>query len=116
MGSYHQGAAVAVASALRLVRAGAGAVKLEGGTKRLEVVLAILDAEIPVMGHLGLTPQSLHAMGGFKVQGRSPAEAKVLLEDAIALAEAGCFALVLEGLPETSPAISPRRYRCRRSG
>jgi 3-methyl-2-oxobutanoate hydroxymethyltransferase len=99
-GSYHQGPAKAVANALRLVRAGAGAVKLEGGTKRLQVVQAILDAEVPVMGHLGLTPQSVHAMGGFKVQGRAPGAAKVLLEDAIALAEAGCFALVLEGLPE----------------
>ena len=60
------------------MRAGAGAVKLEGGTKRLGVIRAILDAEIPVMGHLGLTPQSLHAMGGYRVQGRLPADAKLL--------------------------------------
>ncbi|HTW06858.1 MAG TPA: 3-methyl-2-oxobutanoate hydroxymethyltransferase [Acidimicrobiales bacterium] len=97
--SYHTGAHQAVAHAAELVRAGAGAVKLEGGTKRLEVIRAILDAEIPVMGHLGLTPQSVHAMGGFRVQGRQPEEAKLLLEDAIAIAEAGCFAIVLEGVP-----------------
>jgi 3-methyl-2-oxobutanoate hydroxymethyltransferase len=98
--SYHRGTAKAVANAARLVLAGAGAVKLEGGTKRLEVLRAILDAEIPVMGHLGLTPQSVHAMGGFRVQGRRPDEAKLLVEDAIAISEAGCFAIVLEGIPE----------------
>jgi 3-methyl-2-oxobutanoate hydroxymethyltransferase len=98
--SYHQGLSKAVANAARLVRAGAGAVKLEGGVKRLEVLGAILDAEIPVMGHLGLTPQSVHAMGGYRVQGRVPADAKLLREDAIAIAEAGCFAIVLEGIPE----------------
>lgn len=98
--SYHQGPAEAVANAARLVRAGAGAVKLEGGVKRLEVLHAILDAEVPVMGHLGLTPQSVHAMGGYRVQGRTPADAKLLLEDAIAISEAGCFAIVLEGVPE----------------
>jgi 3-methyl-2-oxobutanoate hydroxymethyltransferase len=98
--SYHQGAAQAVDNSARLVRAGAGAVKLEGGVKRLDVVHAILDAEIPVMGHLGLTPQSVHAMGGYRVQGRDRAGAKVLVEDAIALTDAGCFAIVLEGIPE----------------
>ena len=98
--SYHQGTAQAVDNAARLVRAGAGAVKLEGGVKRLEVLRAILDAEIPVMGHLGFTPQSLHAMGGYRVQGRDRAGAKVLVEDAIAIADAGCFAIVLEGIPE----------------
>ena len=98
--SYHTGPATAVDNAARLVRAGAGAVKLEGGTKRLGVIRSILDAEIPVMGHLGLTPQSLHTMGGYRVQGRLPADAKLLIEDAIAISEAGCFALVLEGIPE----------------
>jgi 3-methyl-2-oxobutanoate hydroxymethyltransferase len=98
--SYHAGPDDAVRNAAKLVRAGAGAVKLEGGTKRLDVLRAILDAEIPVMGHLGLTPQSVRAMGGFRVQGRRPEEAKLLLEDAIALAEAGTFAIVLEGVPE----------------
>jgi 3-methyl-2-oxobutanoate hydroxymethyltransferase len=98
--SYHTGTADAVGNAARLVRSGAGAVKIEGGTKRLDVVAALLDAEIPVMGHLGLTPQSVHAMGGYRVQGRDADAAKLLVEDAIALGEAGCFALVLEGIPE----------------
>jgi 3-methyl-2-oxobutanoate hydroxymethyltransferase len=98
--SYHVGRAAAVANAARLVRAGAGAVKLEGGVKRLKVLRAILGAEIPVFGHLGLTPQSVHAMGGYRVQGRARTEAKLLVEDAIAIFEAGCFAIVLEGVPE----------------
>jgi 3-methyl-2-oxobutanoate hydroxymethyltransferase len=98
--SYHAGWRKAVHNAARLARAGAGAVKLEGGTKRLKVIKAILDAEIPVMGHIGLTPQSVLAMGGFRVQGKAPDQAKLLIEEAIALAEAGCFSLVLEGVPE----------------
>lgn len=98
--SYHSGPKRAVDNAVRLVRAGAGAVKLEGGTKRLKVINAILDAEIPVMGHIGLTPQSFHAMGGHRVQGRSASEAKLLIEDAIAVSDAGCFALVVEGVPD----------------
>ena len=69
--SYHTGPAEAVHNAAILVRAGAQAVKLEGGRKRLPMVEALVDAEIPVMGHIGLTPQSVHAMGGFKVQGRT---------------------------------------------
>jgi len=98
--SYHLGRTKAVANAARLVRAGAGAVKLEGGVKRLDVLNAILGAEIPVVGHLGLTPQSVHAMGGYRVQGRQPRDAKLLVEDAIAISEAGCFAIVLEGMPD----------------
>jgi 3-methyl-2-oxobutanoate hydroxymethyltransferase len=98
--SYHTGAADAVHNAARLVRAGAQAVKLEGGRKRVAVVEAIVDAEIPVMGHLGLTPQSFHAMGGFKVQGKDLDTAKGLVDDAQALTEAGCFAIVLEGIPD----------------
>ena len=74
--------------------------KLEGGRKRLPVIEAIIDAEIPVMGHLGLTPQSFHAMGGFKVQGKDLDAAKALADDAAALADAGCFAIVLEGIPD----------------
>ncbi|MEO7836204.1 MAG: 3-methyl-2-oxobutanoate hydroxymethyltransferase, partial [Acidimicrobiales bacterium] len=68
---------------------------------RLPMVSAILDAEIPVMGHLGLTPQSIHALGGYKVQGRPPAVAAALVEDAVALAAAGCFCIVLEAIPST---------------
>ena len=74
--------------------------KLEGGRKRLDAVQAILDAEIPVMGHLGLTPQSVHALGGFKVQGKELEAARAIVDDAIALAEAGCFAIVLECVPD----------------
>lgn len=97
--SYHTSTAEAVTNAGRLVRAGARAVKLEGGRKRVPVIEALVDAEIPVMGHLGLTPQSLHAMGGFKVQGKELDAARGLLDDAKALAAAGCFAVVLEGIP-----------------
>jgi 3-methyl-2-oxobutanoate hydroxymethyltransferase len=98
--SYHTGPADAVQNAARLIRAGGQAVKLEGGRKRVPVVEAICDAEIPVMGHLGLTPQSFHAMGGFKVQGKELDAAKALVEDAHALEAAGCFAIVLEGIPD----------------
>jgi 3-methyl-2-oxobutanoate hydroxymethyltransferase len=98
--SYHLGREDAVRNAARFVREGrADAVKLEGGRKRLDAIRAILDAEIPVMGHLGLTPQSVLKMGGYKVQGRAAAEADALVADAQALEEAGVFALVLEGIP-----------------
>jgi 3-methyl-2-oxobutanoate hydroxymethyltransferase len=89
-----------VRNAATLVRAGAGAVKLEGGRKRLDAIHAILDAEIPVMGHLGLTPQSVHKLGGFRVQGKDLDAARVIVDDAVALAEAGCFAVVLECVPD----------------
>lgn len=98
--SYHVNTAETVHNSARLVRAGAGAVKLEGGRKRLDAVNAILDAEIPVMGHIGLTPQSIHALGGFKVQGKQLDAAKSLADDAVALADAGCFAIVLECVPD----------------
>jgi 3-methyl-2-oxobutanoate hydroxymethyltransferase len=98
--SYHTEVFDAVRNAARLIRSGAGAVKLEGGRRRLGAVRAILDAEIPVMGHLGLTPQSIHAMGGYKVQGRQVSVAEELVADASALYSAGCFAIVLEGVPD----------------
>jgi 3-methyl-2-oxobutanoate hydroxymethyltransferase len=97
--SYHVGAEDSVRNAGRLIRAGAAAVKLEGGRKRLPVVSALLDAEIPVMGHLGLTPQSVNATGGYKVQGKDADAAAALVDDARALAAAGVFAVVLEGVP-----------------
>ena len=102
--SYHLGVDDAVRNAARLIRAGAQAVKLEGGRKRLAVIEAIIDAEIPVMGHVGLTPQSVHMMGGFKVQGKELDAAEALVADARALADAGCFAIVLEGVPDTVAA------------
>ena len=99
--SYHISVEESVRNAGRLIREGhAECVKLEGGRKRLPAVEAIIAAEIPVMGHLGLTPQSIHAMGGYRVQGKQVEAARALLEDAQALAEAGIFALVLEGVPD----------------
>ena len=98
--SYHVSLDDTVRNAAALIRAGAGAVKLEGGRKRLPAVQAILDAEIPVMGHLGLTPQSVHALGGFRVQGKELDAARAIVDDAVALAEAGCFAIVLECVPD----------------
>jgi len=98
--SYHVSTEETVRNAATLIRAGAQAVKLEGGRKRVPMVEAIVDAEIPVMGHIGLTPQSVHAFGGFKVQGREHAAALALVDDAKALVAAGCFAIVLEGIPD----------------
>ncbi len=103
--SYHTSVPDAVRNAAVLVRAGARAVKLEGGAKRVAVVEAIVDAEIPVMGHIGLTPQSVHAMGGFKVQGRDTESITALLRDAKALEAAGVFAIVLEGVPAEVAAV-----------
>ena len=98
--SYHVSVEDTVRNAATLVRAGAQCVKLEGGRKRVPVIEALVDAEIPVMGHLGLTPQSMHAMGGFKVQAKDSQAALQLVEDAKALQHAGCFAIVLEGVPD----------------
>jgi 3-methyl-2-oxobutanoate hydroxymethyltransferase len=99
--SYHVSPEDSVRNAARLVtEGGAGAVKLEGGRKRLPMVERIIDAEIPVMGHLGLTPQSVHAMGGYRVQGKQVDAARELLADAAALDDAGVFGIVLEGIPE----------------
>ena len=98
--SYHVSAEQAVCNAAALLRAGAGCVKLEGGAKRIPMIKAIIDAEIPVMGHIGLTPQSVNALGGFKVQGKDTAAAKALVAEAKALEAAGCFGIVLEAIPD----------------
>lgn len=98
--SYHVSTDEAVRNAGRFMQAGAQAVKIEGGKpSRIKVVEAILDAEVPVMGHIGLTPQSVNALGGFKVQGKGVEEARRLISEAIALEQAGCFAVVLECVP-----------------
>ena len=98
--SYHVSRAETVRNAGRLVQeAGVDAVKLEGGRNRLTMVSSLIDAEIPVMGHLGLTPQSVNAFGGFKVQGKTKEAGKVIMEDALRLQDAGIFALVLECVP-----------------
>jgi 3-methyl-2-oxobutanoate hydroxymethyltransferase len=99
-GSFHTGADDAVRNALRLIKEGAAeAVKLEGGLKRAALVKRLVDEEIPVMGHIGLTPQSVNKLGGYRVQGKTAETARALLEDAQALEEAGAFAIVLEVVP-----------------
>lgn len=97
--SYHLSPEEAVRNAAVLIRAGAQAVKLEGGHRRTPVLEALAAAEIPVMGHLGLTPQSLHVQGGYRVQGRDRGAVENLVDDARALVDAGCFAVVLECVP-----------------
>ena len=98
--SYHASIEEAVRNAGRLVQeGGAHSVKLEGGRERAATIRAIVDAQVPVMGHVGLTPQSFHAQGGFRVQGRSEEAAQRVLEDALAVQEAGAWSLVLEGIP-----------------
>ncbi len=107
--SYHVDLAETIRNAGGFLQRGAAAVKLEGGAARAPTVRALAECEIPVMGHLGLTPQSLHAMGGFKVQGRAAADARRILDDARRLEEAGCFSLVLEGIPaELAARITER--------
>ena len=99
-GSYQVSTAEGMANATRFFKeAGAQAVKLEGGAGRLELVKRLTDAEMPVMGHLGLTPQSVHRMSGYRVQGKSVAAIHHLVKDALALEAAGAFAVVLEGIP-----------------
>ena len=99
--SYHVSVEETVRNAGRFVQeGGAESVKLEGGRKRLPMIQAVLDAEIPVMGHLGLTPQSVNAMGGYRVQGKHLEAARGLIADARALDAAGVFSIVLEGVPD----------------
>ncbi len=98
--SYHVSIDKTLENAIRCVKeGGAEAVKLEGGRKRFKMIEAILNIEIPVLGHLGLTPQSVHRLGGFKVQGKKREVAREILEDAIELEKLGVFALVLESIP-----------------
>lgn len=104
--TYHISAEEAVRNAGRFLQAGqVGAVKLEGGRSMADTVKAIVRAQIPVMGHIGLTPQSIHVLGGFKVQGKEEKAAKALIEDAMALEDAGVFAIVLEAVPEALAKI-----------
>jgi 3-methyl-2-oxobutanoate hydroxymethyltransferase len=104
--SYHIDNSEAVRNAARFIKeSGAEAVKLEGGANRADLVARMADAEIPVMGHIGLTPQSVHRMGGYKVQGKTLTAIEKLMKDAVALDRAGVFALVLEGLPREVAAM-----------
>lgn len=99
-GSYQVSTAEGVANAIRFLKeAGAQAVKVEGGATRLDLVRRLTDAEIPVMAHIGLTPQAVHRMSGYRVQGKSVSAIHHLVKDALALEAAGAFALVLEGIP-----------------
>jgi len=108
--SYHVSVEESVRNAGRFIQAGAHAVKVEGAkTSRIRAIEAILDAEIPVMGHIGLTPQSVNALGGFKLQGKSANEARRLLDEAVALERAGCFSLVLECVPSELAALITER-------
>ena len=99
--SYHISIEESVRNAGRLVQEGkAKGVKLEGGSEIIDKIKAIIDAKVPVMGHIGLTPQSVNLFGGFKVQGKNEEKAKEIIEDALLLEKAGVFAIVLEGIPE----------------
>jgi len=110
--SYQASRTDAVRNAGRFLQeAGMDAVKLEGGREVVETVEGIVAAGIPVMGHLGLTPQSLHRLGGYKVQGRSAAAARRLVEDAGLLEDAGCYAIILEAIPDRLAEIIARRLR-----
>ncbi len=108
--SYQASVSEAVSNAGRFLKeAGMDTVKLEGGRERLDAVRAIVDAGIPVMGHLGLTPQSVRKFGGFRPQATTHTAAKRLLEDALALQEAGCYSIVLESIPaRLAEAVSQR--------
>jgi len=111
-GAYHVSDEKALEVAIRYVKeGGAEAVKIEGGSKRAALIQRMVDAEIPVMAHVGLTPQSIHAMGGYRVQGKTLDSATELLADAEALEEAGAFAIVLESVPRELAAIVTRRLR-----
>jgi 3-methyl-2-oxobutanoate hydroxymethyltransferase len=99
-GSYHGEIHEALRNAMRFVKeAGAEAVKVEGGERRLKIIARLTEAEIPVMGHVGLTPQSINTLGGYRVQGKTPATAEQILRDARSVEAAGAFAIVLEALP-----------------
>ena len=105
-GSYHVSADEAVRNAARFIKeAGAEAVKIEGGEKRADMIRRIIDAEIPVTGHIGLTPQSVNVMGGYKVQGKTLADIEQLMRDAVALDRAGVACLFLEGIPREVGAM-----------
>jgi 3-methyl-2-oxobutanoate hydroxymethyltransferase len=99
-GSFHGDRNEAVRNAVRFVKeAGAEAVKVEGGERRMDLIAQLVEAEIPVMGHIGLTPQSMHAFGGFRVQGKTLEAADQLMRDARAVEAAGAFSVVLESIP-----------------
>jgi len=111
-GSYHAEINESLRNAMRFVKeAGAEAVKIEGGERRLELIARLTEAEIPVMGHIGLTPQSVNALGGYRVQGKTASAAEQLLRDARAVEAAGAFAIVLEAIPRELAAEITKAVR-----
>lgn len=111
-GSYHGEMNEALRNAMRFVKeAGAEAVKVEGGERRLELIARLTEAEIPVMGHVGLTPQSVNTLGGYRVQGKTPGTAEQVLRDARSVEAAGAFAIVLEAMPRELAAEITRSVR-----
>jgi 3-methyl-2-oxobutanoate hydroxymethyltransferase len=111
-GSYHADGAESVRHAIRFIKeAGAAAVKIEGGERRMDLIARLAEAEVPVMGHIGLTPQSVHALGGFRVQGKTLAAAEQVLRDARAVEAAGAFSIVLESIPRELAAEITRELR-----
>jgi 3-methyl-2-oxobutanoate hydroxymethyltransferase len=111
-GSYHADTAESLRNAVRFVKeAGVEAVKVEGGERRLELIARLTEAEIPVMGHVGLTPQSVNALGGYRVQGKTVDSAEQLLRDARAVEAAGAFSVVLEAVPRELAAQITRELR-----
>ncbi|HET9742596.1 MAG TPA: 3-methyl-2-oxobutanoate hydroxymethyltransferase [Terriglobales bacterium] len=112
-GSYQVDDKPAVENAARFIKeSGAEAVKIEGGQQRIGLIHRLLDAEIPVMGHIGLTPQSVHRMGGFRVQGKTMNAVEGLVRDAVALDRAGVFSIVLEGMPREVAKIITEEVEC----
>ena len=110
-GTYHASEAEALSAAIRALKDGAEGVKVEGGRRRAALIRRMVEAEIPVMGHIGLTPQSVHALGGYRVQGKTFESAHELIADAQAVEDAGAFAIVLEGIPRELAAIITARLR-----
>src|ERR1700685_2707522 len=111
-GSFHVTIEESVRNAVRLIKeGGAEAVKIEGGERRLELISRLVEAEIPVMGHVGLTPQSVHALGGFQVQGKTEEAARQVERDALAVEAAGAYAVVLESMPRDLAARITQKVR-----
>jgi len=110
-GTYHGPEEDALRAAIRALKEGAEAVKIEGGRKRASLIRRMIDAEIPVMGHIGLTPQSVHSLGGYRVQGKTLEAAHDLIADAQAVEDAGAFAIVVECIPREVAATITARLR-----
>lgn len=109
--SYRKGLKTAVQAVETLMQAGAHAVKIEGAKGHDKIIKHIVESGIPVMGHIGLTPQSIHALGGFRIQGKNEASVKTLIDDLTLLQDCGCFAVVLECVPAAAAAVIAEKSR-----